>query len=143
MKNKTFAVKPSLMWNETDAEWDERPRNIEEQVELRRTRKRLEDCELPEGFRLVTPKPKQFWMSSQVRWGFCVAWAKVDGQGLRGADEYFYVARYEPGVTDEVQMRWALDDFSRELDVAGRKVHGAGQAKGDKRVDLMFSMRVA
>jgi len=40
-----------------------------------------------------------------MRWGFCLAWKKT----------FYYVARHEAGIPDEVQMRWALEDFRREL----------------------------
>ena len=106
--------RPALMWNDDTKEWDERPRNVEEQVDLRRRRKRLVDVELPEGFRLVTREPKQFWMDHQMRWGFMLAWGRV-GKG----DEYSHVGRYESMVSDEIQMEWALADFTRELDNAG------------------------
>lgn len=126
--------KQPLMWNDTTNEWDERPRNVEEQVELRRHRKQLAECELPEGFRLVTPYPKQFWMGTQLLWGFKLAWAKVDGRGRRGADQYMHVARYEMGISDEVQMRWAVDDFARELELEKRR---------QEPVPLLFRMRLA
>jgi hypothetical protein len=104
------------VWNEIDSEWEERPRGTEELVQFRRRKKRLVDCELPEGFRLVTPEPRQFWLGTQVRWGFCLGWAKRDRFGNAVGEECFHVARYEPGISDEVQLRWAVDDFTRELD---------------------------
>lgn len=127
-------IRPTVMWNDTDNEWEDRPRNVEEQVELRRAKKTLADCPLPEEFRLVTVQPKQFWIHNQLVWGFKLAWARVDGQGRRGAEEYEHVARYEPRIADEVQMRWAVDDFTRELQSAERR---------REKVPLIFSMRMA
>lgn len=131
-------------WNEVDNERDERPRNVEEQVEMRRRKKHLEDCELPEGFRLVTPRPKQFWIHNQLVWGFKLAWARVDGHGVRGQDEYDHVARYEQRVSDEVQMRWAIDDFSRELEHR-EVVTPAPKSRGrnEPRLQVFLTMRVA
>lgn len=103
------------MWNEVPEEREPRAREIEEQVELRRRSKSLVDCALPEGFRLVTERPKQYWIHNQLVWGFKLAWARVKN-GIRGNDEYSFVARYYPTIADEVQMRWALDEFSRELE---------------------------
>lgn len=146
MRNTFPKAKPDAMWNDPDNERDERPRNVEEQVEQRRKKKRLVDCELPEGFHLVTPWPKQFWIGTQVRWGFQLAWAKVDRNGNRGEEETF-VAQYEPTIADEVQMRWALDDFSRKLEVAGTNVkapalnHKIG--RDAPRLQVFLTMRVA
>lgn len=143
MKPHSISVKriKPVMWNDPDTERDERPRNVEEQVQMRRARKTLEDCELPEGFRLVTPQPKQFWMSNQLVWGFKLAWAKVDGKGNRGVDEYYHVARYEPRVSDEVQMRWALEDFGRELQGSEREERTRG--RHEAHVPVFLTMRVA
>jgi hypothetical protein len=133
-----------VMWNDTDDERDERPRNFEEQVEMRRGKKRLEDCELPEGFRLVTPQPRQFWMINQLVWAFKLTWARVDRNGVRGQDEYEHVARYEQRISDEVQLRWALDDFSRELERERGDVVAVepGTRGTDPRLQVFLTMRV-
>lgn len=103
---------PRPIWNEYDDQPDEVCRNIEDQVQMRTHNKRLQDCELPEGFRLVTQQPRQFWIEKQMTLGFCLAWRGVHV-------EFMYVARYSPQVRDEVQMSWALDEFTRELEEAG------------------------
>lgn len=103
---------PRPMWNEYDDQPDEVCRDIEDQVQMRSRAKRLQDCELPDGFRLVTPNPRQFWIQHQMTLGFCLAW-----QGVHV--EFMYVARYSPQIRDEVQMEWALDEFTRELVEAG------------------------
>ena len=108
----TISKSPRPMWNDVDESPDENYREIEEQVEMRARAKRLVDCELPDGFRLVTPEPKQYWLEHQLRWGFCVAWAGVHV-------EYRYVARYLQTVSDEAQLNWTIDDFRRELEAAG------------------------
>lgn len=75
--------------------------------------------ELPGGFRLVTSTPKQAWVDHQLVWVFVLGWAPVDIQGRRWTeDRYLYVARYHQFVPDEMQMGWAIQDFTRELDVA-------------------------
>jgi hypothetical protein len=134
MKSMSTAKLLPVMWNDLDDLPEDRPRNIEEQVTLRRMNKRLEDCTLPEEFRLVTARPKQFWIDHQLVWGFKLAWARVDGQGRRGVEEFAHVAQYDARIADEVQMRWALDDFSRDLAMQQTREHA---------VPLVFSMRLA
>lgn len=108
------------MWTDPDTQ-EQQPicRRIEDQVEMRRKTKRLCDCELPDGFRLVNREPQQFWINSQVVWGFSLGYAPMDMKGNPQPDQYRHVARYEPGIGDEPQMRWALDDFTRELEAVG------------------------
>jgi hypothetical protein len=77
---------------------------MDEQVEMRCKTKRLADCELPEGFRLVTKTPRQYWIDSQLRWGFELAFG-----------EHRHIARYIQQVADDVQMQWAIADFTAEL----------------------------
>lgn len=105
------------MWNDFDDEPDQRCREMEELVEQRHKAKRLADCALPEGIRLVTPHPKQFWMGHQMVWGFCLAWGPVDRIGNRGKDEFYHVERYDQRIPDELQMQWALEAFSTDLGV--------------------------
>lgn len=111
---------PRPLWNDDDDDPDDRPRSIEEQVQMRAHSKRLEDCTLPEGFRLVTPRPRQFWMDHQLMWAFCLAWT-----GLHV--EYRFVARYHATVCDEHQLRWALEEFTGELLAAGMPVGDSGR----------------
>lgn len=103
------------MWNEPDNRPDVICREIEQQVDIRARAKRLVDCALPEGFRLLTPRPKQFWIGQQVVWGFCLAWGQVDRMGNRGKDEFYHVERYDCRIADEVQMEWAITEFSVDL----------------------------
>lgn len=102
-------------WTDTNEEREPRCRDIEEQVERRRKAMRLEDMDLPKGFRLVTPQPKQFWVVNQLVWGFQLAWAKVNKHGERMEEERLHFARYYTSVADEQQMHWAIEDFRREL----------------------------
>jgi hypothetical protein len=144
-----------VMWNDDTHEWEPRARDADEAVDLRRGRKRLTDCTLPEGFRLLTPEPKQYWIEKTLVWGFTVAWGRVDTEGRRGADEYFFVARYEQEVADEFLMQWAIEDFSRELRTAGVDIDGRHRAKESRqfpdrrqqcsveRVPVVLKMRVA
>lgn len=101
------------MWNEADEPTEDHLRKIEEMIDQRRNRKKLADCELPNGFRLVNREPKQIPMEGQLRWAFVLAWAP------KGKDEYFSVHRYEQAMSDEVQMGWAIEEFSKELQDAG------------------------
>ena len=88
----------------------------DDQVEMRLHTKNLSQCELPDGFRLVTPKPKQAWIDHQVRWVFILGWAPVDIQGRRWCeDRYISIFRYCETVPDEIQMQWAVQQFTREL----------------------------
>lgn len=103
-------------WTDAGDEREPRCRSVEEKLDRSRKSKHLEDMELPKGFRLVTPQPKQQWVVNQLVWGFWLAWAKVNKHGERVSDEYYHFTRYFPGVGDEPQMRWALEDFSRELE---------------------------
>lgn len=128
------------MWNEMPAEHEPWMRTAEEQVEARRKFKRLPDCELPEGFRLVSPRPKQYWMGNQLVWGFCLAWARVKN-GVRGADEYLHVARYYPTVSDEPQMRWAIEDFTAEL--AEQERRERAPMVQHRMVSTLVHMRIA
>lgn len=90
-------------------------REVEAQVEMRIRAKRLSDCGLPQGFRLVTPEPRQFWMNSQLIWAFQLEYLG-DSQPRR------FVMRYHQQVSDETQMRWALEDFTGELVMTGLKL---------------------
>src|ERR1700748_1642611 len=103
------------MWNDPDNLPDDICREIEEMVEARHKAKRLVDCSLPEGLRLVTPRPKQFWIHNQLVWGFCLAWGQVDRLGNRGKDEFWHVERYDWRISDEMQMQWAVTEFMSEL----------------------------
>lgn len=107
------------VWNELPEEREPRTREIEEQVELRRHSKCLADCALPDGFRLVTLRPRQYWIGNQLVWGFSLAWARLDRKGERGEDEFWHMARYHQTVADEPQVRWALEDFTQDLMNAG------------------------
>lgn len=108
------AVEPH--WTDDDSkERDPRPKDADEAVEMRRRGKRLQDMELPAGFRLISERPKQHWLVNQLVYGFWLGWAKVDRFGNREPDKYIFFARYYPQVSDEPQMRWAIDDFRREL----------------------------
>lgn len=133
----TASLKP-LMWNEPDARDPDRPRDADEHLEQRRHRKRLKDCSLPEGFRLVTPEPKQFWLDGQVRYAFQLAWGFVDANGRRIGDEWNQVFRYEEGIPDDFQIQWAVEDFGRELEAAGCFTQPA-----KPKVAVEFSLRVA
>lgn len=108
-------------WNDEPI-YERSPRDIEEVVEIRATSKRLADCDLPAGFVLLTPRPRQFVLDNQLVWAFCIAWARVDRHGKRGPDEFFHVERYDPRIKDEIQMEWALTDFTNELSLAQLKV---------------------
>jgi hypothetical protein len=91
-------------------------RLVEDQVEMRLHSKHLAQCELPEGFRLVTPTPKQAWVDQQLMWVFVLGWAPVDIQGRRWCeDRYQSVFRYHQVIPDEIQMQWAVGQFTREL----------------------------
>jgi hypothetical protein len=103
------------MWNDVDSIPDPDYRKMDDQVEMRCKAKRLCDCELPEGFRLVTRFPKQYWLDHQLRWGFELCYTPKHMQ----VTTYRHVARYLQQVTDETQMHWALDDFTAELITAG------------------------
>lgn len=107
------------MWNDPESPREPRVRHLDELVDLRTHSKRLQDCELPGGFRLVTSTPKQAWVDHQLVWVFVLGWAPVDIQGRRWTeDRYLYVARYHQFVPDEMQIGWAIQDFTRELEVA-------------------------
>lgn len=111
------------MWNDPDDLPEIRCRLIEEQVQQRAKRKKLADCELPECFRLVTLQPRQFWMDKQMTWGFCLGWAPLDRQGVRqSSDLYCSVFRYDWRIADEIQMQWAVEEFTRELEEVRRPV---------------------
>lgn len=103
------------MWNDYDEKPEKKFREMEELVAIRAKAKRLADCSLPEGIRLVTPHPRQFWIENQMVWGFCLAWGQVDRLGNRGKDEFYHVERYDQRIPDEVQMGWALEAFSTDL----------------------------
>jgi hypothetical protein len=92
------------MWNDVDDVPDPNLRSMDDQVEMRCKTKRLADCELPEGFRLVTRMPRQFWMGHQMVWGFKLVFG-----------EHEHLARYLLQVSDEMQMQWAIQDFTAEL----------------------------
>jgi len=107
------------MWNEPDNAPEARVRHLDELVDMRAHAKRLEHCELPAGFRLVTPTPKQAWVDHQMVWVFVLGWAPVDLQGNRWCeDKYLSVCRYHQAIPDEIQMGWAIQDFQRELECA-------------------------
>jgi hypothetical protein len=92
------------MWNDVDNAPDPTARTMDEQVEMRCKTKRLCDCELPEGFHLATRTPRQFWLNQQLRWGFKLVFG-----------EHEHVARYLLQVSDDMQMQWAIQDFTAEL----------------------------
>ena len=55
-------MQPVEHWAMADDEKDDRPlrrAGTDETIDESRKRKRLEDCTLPEGFTLVTPRPRQ------------------------------------------------------------------------------------
>jgi hypothetical protein len=112
----------SRSWNEDDEVPELRdPRGLEEVIERAWKRKKtLADCELPEEFRLETPRPKQYWMGHQLVWGFCLVWAPIKF-GVRGKEEFRFVARYHPHVDDELQMRWAIDDALAQRAIEARR----------------------
>jgi hypothetical protein len=93
---------------------------MDDQVEMRMKSKKLVDCTLPEGFRLVTPQPRQYWMEQQLRWAFEIAYG-----------DYKHVARYIQQVSDEIQMEWAMADFTAELMFAGVRL---GEKKSPARL---------
>lgn len=110
------------LWNDPDLPDPDRRemRKMESLVDLRAHSKRLQDCALPDGFRLITVQPKQFWIDQQLVWGFALGWAPVDIQGRRWCeDRWSFVARYDWRIADEVQINWAVAEFARELEVAG------------------------
>jgi len=129
------------LWNEPEGPAELLIRDAEELLADKemRHRKTLKDCTLPEGFRLVTPEPRQFWMEGQLRWGFKLAWAHVSAQG-RGPDEWDFVARYEERVPDEFQMQWAIDEFQGELLAAG--AYAAAPQRDQPRVAVRLKLRV-
>lgn len=92
------------MWNEVDNARDPAAVTVDEQVEMRCKTKRLADCELPEGFRLITRTPRQYWLEQQLRWSFELSFG-----------EHRHVARYLQQVSDEMQMQWAIADFTADL----------------------------
>jgi hypothetical protein len=108
------------MWNQPEPEplMPHAKASIEERMDVRRKwgMKRLVDCSLPDGFRLVTVRPKQMWIEQQVRWAFMLGFVQ------RGRAEVLHVARYESNLPDALQMQWALGDFIRNLTVAGYEV---------------------
>ena len=113
-------------WHDPDNLPEERCKLIEEQVDARAKRKTLAECGLPEGFRLVTATPKQFWINKQLTWAFMLGWAPMDRQGVRQSEDlYLSVFRYDWRIADELQMRWAVDEFAGELQGAPHvcKIH--------------------
>lgn len=96
-------------WNDPDNMPEERCNLIDEQIAARARRKTLRECRLPEGFTLLTLEPKQFWIEKQLTWGFSISFK-----------DFWYVARYDWRIADEIQMTWALDEFRRELDEVGK-----------------------
>lgn len=107
-------------WNDIEEEPDIDYRAVEEQVEMRLHTKRMVDCELPEGFTLVTPSPRQYWLEQQLRWAF-----ELEFRSRFGHVTYRHVARYIQQVNDETQLRWAVDEFKGELEGAGVKLENA------------------
>lgn len=105
------------MWNEVDNARDPGAVTVDEQVEMRCKTKRLADCELPEGFRLITRTPRQYWLEQQLRWSFELAFG-----------EHRHVARYLQQVSDEMQMQWAIQDFTAELMFKGVSLSQARKA---------------
>jgi hypothetical protein len=101
---QAMTVSTGPMWNDVDNARDPDARTMDEQVEMRRKTKRLVDCELPEGFKLITSAPQQYWLDHQLRWGFKLVFG-----------EHEHVARYLMQVSDEMQMQWAIQDFTAEL----------------------------
>jgi hypothetical protein len=115
-----------------DAERDPSAISVDEQVEMRCKTKRLADCELPEGFHLITRTPRQYWLEQQLRWSFELAFG-----------EHRHVARYLQQVSDEMQMQWAIHDFTAELMFKGvslekaRKHHQTTNSEGDSAMKPM------
>jgi hypothetical protein len=99
----TASKRPLFGWSMEQVEAPA-PITMEAHVEMRTKAKRLAECELPEGFRLITPTPRQYWIDSQLRWSFELAFG-----------EHRHVARYIQQVADDVQMQWAIQDFTAEL----------------------------
>lgn len=83
MKANSISTKNVLEphWTDTDTERDPRPKDLDEHVEMRRKGKRLQDVELPKGFRLISERVKQHWMLNQLVWGFWLGWGKTDRHG--------------------------------------------------------------
>lgn len=104
------------MWNDVEGARDPGAASMDEQVEMRCKTKRLADCELPDGFRLVTRTPRQYWLEQQLRWSFELAFG-----------EHTFVARYLQQVSDDMQMQWAIADFTAELMFKGVSLREARQ----------------
>lgn len=113
---KSTMSKPTAtpMWNDVENIPDPIARTADEQVEMRCKTKRLCDCELPEGFKLLTPTPRQYWLDHQLRWCFELAFG-----------EHRHVARYIQQASDEMQMTWAIQDFTAELMFKGVSIKEA------------------
>ena len=95
---------------------DDRPRlcrTPEEMYDTRRARKNLTDCSLPEGFRLLTPRPVQRVMEGLLQWAFLLEFTTQSGQ------RWCYEQRYEMHISDDTQMEWAMTAFLAELHEAG------------------------
>lgn len=102
-------------WAMPEDEQDDRPRRrveMEEAVDESRRRKTLADCTLPDGFRLVTPQPRQMVIDGLLIWSFLMEFTPWSGADQR---PLYHIARYEMRVPDDCQMRWALSDFTRDL----------------------------
>lgn len=101
--------------NGPDDEQEDRPLrrlSFEETIDERRNRKSLVDCSLPDGFELVTPRPRQMVVDGLLIWSFMLKFEPWNGPDR---SPLYHVARYEMRVPDDYQMRWALTDFTRDL----------------------------
>jgi hypothetical protein len=133
-------------WAMSDDDQDDRParrQDFEDQVEERRKRKTLADCGLPDGFRLVTPKPRQMVQEGLLVWSFVIEFVPWNGYDLRPC---YHASRYETRIPDDMQMRWALSDFTKELmeegydvgDAVGFAIEGKVPAKGKRLNGLLL-----
>lgn len=109
--------RPGPVWNEPEDRGQEVERTLEAQVEMRRKTKSLTDCSLPEGFRLVTPVPRNLLIKGLVKRSIVLAFGPAD-------DTYYFAQVYECEVSDEVQLGWALEEFTNELQAAGVAMPG-------------------
>ena len=137
-------MQPVEHWAMADDEKDDRPlrrAGTDETIDESRKRKRLEDCTLPEGFTLVTPRPRQMVMEGLLIWSFILKFEPWSGDRRT----LYHVARYELRIPDDMQMSWALSDFTRDLvedgvDVgeAAAFVSGATSARGPRRLNELL-----
>lgn len=90
--------------------------SYEEKIDERRRMPKLVDCSLPEGMTLVTPTPKQAVVSGLCVWVFILRFECVVNGSV---ERYTHAARYESILPEDVQMRWAIGDFTKALEREG------------------------